>query len=186
MTLNSRDSSSLLDGHALAWIAAALLLLLGATGLTWIVINMRLDPADFDHPLRLWRHRLLVLHGAAACPLLWIVGTLLPRHQRLGWRIRQRRRSGLALGLSLAVLAASGIALYYPPNETARHWLSILHQATGAALPALLAWHFGDRLARHLARQFRAVCTPERRRNPRSAAATGASQLPASVRRTDP
>lgn len=111
------------------------------SGIAWIGFGFALDPEDFSGPLRAWRHRLLVLHGVSAYGLLWLAGTLFPRHQHGAWRARRNRASGGLLSGALLALALGGLALYYPPHEDWRDALSLLHQALGVALILLLPLH---------------------------------------------
>lgn len=115
--------------------------LVALSGLLWIILGWSLDTEDYSHPLRSWRHRLLVLHGVAAYALLWITGRLYALHQQGNWQAKRNRTSGLGLSLVLLLLAASGLTLYYPPHEDWRDGFSLLHQGLGAALVGLLPLH---------------------------------------------
>ena len=132
--------------HAACWIAIL-------SGLLWIALGWGLDPQDFTHPLRGWRHRLLVLHGAAAYVLLWLTGSLLTLHQMGNWRARRNRTSGLALTGVLLLLAFSGLTLYYPPHEDWRNIFSLTHQVLGGIVALLVPLHIRlgkkARLLRH-------------------------------------
>lgn len=120
--------------HAACWTVIL-------SGLLWIGVGWVLDPQDFAHPLRGWRHRLLVLHGMAAYMLLWLTGSLLTLHQMGNWRARRNRASGLALTGVLLLLALSGMTLYYPPHEDWRDAFSLFHQVLGAAAALLVPLH---------------------------------------------
>ena len=120
--------------HTACWIAIL-------SGLLWIVLGWKLDPQDFSNPLRGWRHRLLVLHGAAAYLLLWVTGSLLALHQMNNWRARRNRASGMALTGVLLLLALSGLTLYYPPHEDWRDGFSLFHQVLGAGIALLVPLH---------------------------------------------
>ncbi len=115
--------------------------LVALSGVMWIVIGWNLDAENYTDPLRAWRHRVLVLHGAAAYVLLWIVGRLYVLHQQGNWRAQRNRASGLAMSAVLLLLAGSGLMLYYPPHENWRDALSMLHQFLGFALVLLLPLH---------------------------------------------
>lgn len=185
MIQKARNALRLPNTTVLAWLTAASLLLVAATGLAWIAVDLSLDGADFNHPLRSWRHRLLVAHGSIAYLLLWLAGTLLPGHQRLGWPNRRRRRSGLPLALSLFVLAATGLAIYYPPGETARDWLSLTHQTAGVAVAALFVWHVGDRVARLFRRAWQSNGPHSPRRPVHPPVADAAARLARSLSQSD-
>ncbi len=111
------------------------------SGALWIALGWNLDAEDFANPLRLWRHRLLVLHGVAAYALLWLTGRLFALHQQGNWRAQRNRASGAVLSVALLLLAASGLTLYYPPHEDWRDAFSWLHQGLGVALVFLLPLH---------------------------------------------
>ena len=111
------------------------------SGIAWIGCGLALDPGDFTDPLRVWRHRMLVLHGMSAYGLLWAAGTLFPRHQRGAWLARRNRLSGSLLSGVLLALAVGGLLLYYPPDENWRGAFSLSHQALGFAMVLLLLLH---------------------------------------------
>lgn len=117
----------------------AIVLGVTASGLGWMALGVGLDAAGFDDPRHAWRHRLLVGHGCFAYGLLWLTGSLLPRHQIGAWRARRNRVAGAALSALLLALAASGLALYYPPFDTVVFSLS--HQIAGVLLVAVLPAH---------------------------------------------
>ena len=132
---------------------------LGASGLVvlsgalWVALGWGLDAEDYTNPLRAWRHRALILHGAAAYLLLWTMGRLFALHQQGNWRARHNRASGMALSAALSLLAISGLALYYPPHEDWRDTFSLFHQILGFALALLMPLHIWigkmDRRQRH-------------------------------------
>ena len=115
--------------------------LVALSGLAWMAISWNLDPDDYADPLRVWRHRVLVLHGIAAYLMLWIAGRLYALHQQGNWRVGRNRASGLALSGILLSLAGSGLALYYPPHEDVRDTISLAHQILGIMLALSLPLH---------------------------------------------
>ena len=125
--------------------------LVAISGIAWIVLGFAVDAEDFTDPLRLWRHRALVLHGVAAYGLVWLVGSLLPQHQWGGWQARRNRGSGGVLSTALLLLAISGLLLYYPPQDNWRDASSLLHQAVGLLLLMLLPLHVALGRRRHRA-----------------------------------
>lgn len=133
---------------ALAWSAMAVLAALLLTGLGWMLIDTSISPEDFDSPLRTWRHRVLVGHGILAYGLLWLAGSLLPRHQLPGWQHKRRRLSGSCLAVALLGLALSALGLYYPPGEATREVLGWLHQGLGLVLTPLVLWHLASSVRR--------------------------------------
>jgi hypothetical protein len=111
------------------------------SGVLWIVFNWNINANDYADPMRVWRHRVLVLHGVAAYVLLWIVGRLYSLHQHGNWQAQRNRASGLTLSLTLLLLAGSGLTLYYPPYEDWRDAFSMLHQALGVTVALLVPLH---------------------------------------------
>jgi hypothetical protein len=119
----------------------AVVALVATTGLGWMVLGFLLDPEDFSDPLRLWRHRLLIVHGYTAYLLVWFVGSLFPQHQWGGWKARRNRVSGATLSTILLLLALSGLLLYYPPADDWRETGSLVHQVIGGLLVFMLPLH---------------------------------------------
>lgn len=116
-------------------------LLVIASGVAWMVLGGLMDEQDYTDPLHTLRHRMLVLHGITAYALLWMVGRLSNLHQQGNWRAHRNRLNGLLLTAVLALLAVSGLCLYYPPHEDWREAISQLHQGLGIALAMLLPLH---------------------------------------------
>jgi cytochrome b561 len=112
-----------------------------ASGVAWMVLGWLVDAQDYTDPLHTLRHRMLVLHGITAYVLVWIAGRLSSLHQQGNWRAHRNRRNGLMLTAVLALLAVSGLCLYYPPHEDWRETISQLHQGLGIALALLLPLH---------------------------------------------
>lgn len=119
----------------------ALFALVGLSGIAWIALGFQLNPDDFSNPLRSWRHRLLITHGTAAYGLVWLLGTLFPRHQHTAWQARRNRPSGGVLSAALLTLTITGLMLYYPPLEDGREVASLVHQGVGLALGLLIPIH---------------------------------------------
>ena len=84
---------------------------------------------------------LLAIHGAAATVFLVVFGTLLPTHIRKSTAAKRNLPSGRVLTGTVWALVATGYALYYAGNDTARSIASWLHSAIGTAAPILLVWH---------------------------------------------
>lgn len=80
----------------------------GATGLLWFVLHDIIDgePGDATHVL-------LMLHGISSYAILVVIGSLLPRHVRLGWVRRRNIVTGVMVTVMMTVLAVTGLALYY-------------------------------------------------------------------------
>jgi hypothetical protein len=84
----------------------------GVTGLVWFVLHDMIDgePGDVTRVL-------LTLHGISSYALLVVIGSLLPRHVRLGWLRRRNLVTGFTVTAVMAVLAVTGLALYYGGEE---------------------------------------------------------------------
>ena len=107
----------------------------GVTGLVWFILHDMIDgePGDVTRIL-------LMLHGISSYALLVVIGSLLPRHVRLGWVRRRNLVTGLTVTAVMAVLAATGLALYYGSEDlhTPVKWL---HVAFGLGCFALFPVH---------------------------------------------
>ncbi len=84
---------------------------------------------------------LMKVHGGAAMMALVLLGTLLPRHVRIGWKLGRNGRSGVLMLVLCGVLSASGYLLYYAGGEAIRLATSWIHLAVGLALPLPLTAH---------------------------------------------
>ncbi len=111
------------------------------SGIAWMVLGTMVDMQNYSDPLHTLRHRMLVLHGITAYMLVWMAGRLSNLHQQGNWRAHRNRRNGLLLTVVLALLAISGLCLYYPPHEDWHARISQLHQALGIMLALLLPAH---------------------------------------------
>ena len=115
---------------------------LTASGAGWLVLHdyltVRGEVGPQPHPLE---HPLLIVHGVAAAAFLLVAGALIPVHIRLGLAGRRNRVSGIATAAGLALLAASGAALYYVGDERWRAAVSVGHWLLGLTATAVVAWH---------------------------------------------
>ncbi len=112
-----------------------------ASGIAWMALGWMVDAQDYADPLHTLRHRILVLHGITAYVLVWMAGRLSNLHQQGNWRAHRNRGNGLLLSTTLALLAVSGLCLYYPPHEDWLASISQLHQILGIVLALLLPLH---------------------------------------------
>lgn len=87
---------------------------------------------------RLW---FAAVHALVAFAALVCVGALLPLHVRHGWRLRQNVRSGLAVLTVFAVLALTGLAIYYIAEERVSLWSSALHACIGIVAALAITIH---------------------------------------------
>ncbi len=66
---------------------------------------------------------------------------MIPVHVRLGLAGLRNRVSGIATGVGMTALAATGAGLYYVGDERLRGGVSLAHWTLGLAAGAVLAWH---------------------------------------------
>ena len=124
------------------WTVYATFALLIATGIAWLLLEHFVRVAgEFGpepHPAEHWA---LVAHGLVAYAFLIVMGTMVPVHIITGWNTRRNLKSGLTLGGTLLVLAATALGLYYLGDEIGRHWVSLVHWTVGLAAGAVLLIH---------------------------------------------
>ena len=82
--------------------------IVGLTGLLWFILHDMIDDEPGD-VLRV----LLMLHGISSYVILLVIGSLLPRHVRSGLIRRRNIVPGVTVTVMMAILAATGLALYY-------------------------------------------------------------------------
>ncbi len=125
--------------QAYVYAVGTLLVLSGALWLLFhYFVRMPGEFGDVAHPLEPWWLR---VHGLSAAAFLIGFGSVLPGHVRRAWVGRRNRLSGTLFFSVLALLIASGYALYYMGNEDWRAIVSVLHWVIGLGAPLLLAWH---------------------------------------------
>ena len=120
----------------------ALTAVLILSGVAWIVACYALAPPGDPTPAP---HRLagplLAAHGIAAYAALLAFGLVGHAHVRTGWSVRTLRSAGIALIVTIAVLALTGTGFYYVAAEQATPFIRWTHVAAGALLPCWLALH---------------------------------------------
>jgi len=127
------------------WVAGLGLLLSGSA---WLAVHYLVGAGAAEdalpHPAEAW---LMRLHGLGVFAGLFVSGLLAGGHVGHGWRHtrrhgrRGRRLGGLLLCAVLALLVASGYALYYLVPEGARAWVGWVHAGLGLSLTAGVFWH---------------------------------------------
>ena len=107
----------------------------GVTGLLWLLLHDMIDgePGDTTRIL-------LMLHGVSSYAILVVIGSLLPRHVRSGWLRRRNLVTGLTVTAVMAVLAATGLGLYYG-GEDLHAPVKWLHVVFGLGCFALFPAH---------------------------------------------
>ncbi|MFZ5580037.1 MAG: hypothetical protein ACOZAQ_06195 [Pseudomonadota bacterium] len=81
-------------------------------------------------------------HAASVFIMLTLLGALWTIHMRAGWIRRENVVAGLILVTAFALLAISGLLLYYAGDELTGQIALGLHLFAGLTLPAWLAAHF--------------------------------------------
>ena len=135
-----------------AWSVHVSTLLVGGTGLVYAWMRYLLAPADpysaVGHPLQ---PDVQHLHVLGAPLLVFTTGLIWRNHVWSHWkkRVPQRRRSGLALLLSVAPMVVSGYLLQTAVGEGWRRGWVVVHVTTsllflagyaGHVVAAVLAW----------------------------------------------
>ncbi|PCH84913.1 MAG: hypothetical protein COB89_03910 [Piscirickettsiaceae bacterium] len=91
-----------------------------------------------SHP---WQFPTLQFHGASAFLMMICFGLLLGSHIPLSWRIKRKRKSGIALIVIPAFLIITAYLLYYIAEDTSREWVAYAHLAVGFSFPIVLIIH---------------------------------------------
>jgi hypothetical protein len=124
------------------WTIYALTGLLLVSGLAWLVVVYLLAPAGEPTPApHALAGPLLIAHGVAAYAALFAYALVGHAHIRTGWRVPKLRGAAFWLCALVAVLAITGLGLYYVATESAIPLLRWMHVAAGMLLPCWLAFH---------------------------------------------
>jgi hypothetical protein len=116
----------------------AVLALVAGSGAWWLVAHY----AIAQDLARLAQEALaLKVHGAAAFAMLVAIGAISANHVRRGWSLARNRASGGVVITLLALLIATGYALYYLVDDATRPRVSLSHWIAGVALVPLIAIH---------------------------------------------
>ena len=117
-------------------------MVLVASGALWLLFHYFVRiPGEFGDQPHAIDPLLLVIHGLCAAMFLVGFGSVLPGHVRRAWTGRRNRISGTTFFVALALLMASGYALYYAGDEALRAAISAMHWIIGLGAPALMGWH---------------------------------------------
>ena len=136
-----------------AWFLHLSTLLVGGTGLVYAWMVYLVHPSDpyavVNHP---WQPQVQHLHILAAPLLVFAAGLIWRRHVWAGWKKggRDRLKSGVSLGLTLAPMVISGYLLQTAVEESWRRaWVVVHLVASGLWLavylvhqlwPSISAW----------------------------------------------
>ncbi len=133
------------------WLLHAATVLVGGTGLVYAWMLYLLQPADpyavVHHP---WQPAVQHLHVLAAPLLVFAAGLIWRRHVWGGWRSGQpaRRRSGVALAVTLLPMTASGYLLQTAVDDAWRKvWAAVHLGASALWLAGYLAHQLTPRAA---------------------------------------
>jgi undecaprenyl pyrophosphate phosphatase UppP len=112
-----------------AWLAHVATILVGGTGLVYAWMRYLLPPVDpyavVNHPLE---PAVQHLHVLAAPLLVFVAGQIWYRHAWMHWRrgVRQRRRSGIGLALTLVPMVVSGYLIQTTVDDPWRTaWIAV-------------------------------------------------------------
>lgn len=140
MTHQSRFNQRLPRWHARSIYAGFALLLASGLGWLWlhnfVAVTGPFGPAP--HPVE---PVLLKLHGVIAYGFLLLLGALFPLHLRLGWAGQRSLLTGLTTLAAMALLAVTGLALYYSGGEDLRALASLSHWVVGVVAALALVSH---------------------------------------------
>lgn len=132
------DSVRLSQRHKIALYS--ILSVVFATGVIWAWLHYFAQTED-EFGSSAAKARVLMIHGLFAALSLMVIGSLLPLHVKYAWRAQRNRGNGIFFMLVVALLIATGYALYYVGNERVRLWTSQIHLWLGLAFPLLLIVH---------------------------------------------
>jgi len=131
-----------------AWLAHVATILVGGTGLVYAWMRYVLQPLEpfavVNHPLQ---PTVQHLHVLAAPLLVFVAGQIWYRHAWMHWKkgIRQGRRSGIGLALTLVPMVVSGYLIQTTVSEGWRTAWVVVHCAASALW---LAGYLGHQLVR--------------------------------------
>lgn len=138
-----------------AWLAHAATLLVGGTGLVYAWMRYLLQPLEpfavVNHP---WQPAVQHLHVLVAPLLVFVAGQIWYRHAWTHWKkgVRQRRRSGIALALTLVPMVTSGYLIQTAVSDGWRISWIVVHCAASALWLLGYLGHLAQELAPRLLR----------------------------------
>ena len=132
-----RAGGNRLQPRRRAWFYL-LFVVLALTGVVWLIDHFTRDTLAAPSVIGPWSMK---LHGGAAMLALVGFGLMWDAHVRRGWVLKRSRLSGIAMGSSMLLLAASGFGLYYFDGEALREATEWLHWIVGVLVVLVLAWH---------------------------------------------
>lgn len=124
---------------------------LWSTGCAWLCLDQffgqRGPFGNTPHPLAA---PLLLVHGVTAIASMYLFGWITAHHLLRWWTAGLRRFSGATLAGTLALLIASGFALFFLSSDAWQRYAAAVHDVLGIAVTlfAIQHWFFGKRGAR--------------------------------------
>lgn len=103
---------------------------------TWFIVE-----GDYGLVKHAWQFPALQIHGAAAFLMMISVGFLLGSHIPYCWKMKKKRKSGIALIAMPAFLIITAYLLYYIAEDSSRELIGYAHLGVGFVLPIVLTAH---------------------------------------------
>jgi hypothetical protein len=124
----------------------AVYLIIGAlwvSGCAWLCLDQFFEQREqfgrTPHPLEA---PILLAHGVIGIFAMYLLGWISARHVLRWWPGGLRRVSGGTLAGFLALLAASGFALFFISNDEWQHMTALSHDVLGVGVTVLAIWHW--------------------------------------------
>lgn len=103
---------------------------------TWFMIEG--DYGLAKHP---WQYPALQIHGAAAFLMMISLGFLLGTHVPRSWKVKPKRKLGIALVSIASFQIITAYILYYIAQDNPRVIIAYVHLAVGFTFPIILSLH---------------------------------------------
>ena len=134
------------------------------TGATWLVLHFFFQRStEFGPSQNPWQPGMLATHGVLAALGTFLLGWISAQHVGEGWRRNSSRASGLAFGLTLALLVMTGVAIYYVQSGSAHRIAEWTHEIAGAVVTFAALTHWFRRKRRNRDERDRTAASAQRR-----------------------
>ncbi len=117
---------------AISWFSGLIFFILK----TWFAVE-----GDYGLVKHAWQFPALQVHGFGAFIMMICFGFLLGSHIQYSWKIKRKRKSGIALIAMPVFLIITAYLLYYIAQDDAREVIAYAHLAVGFMLPVVLISH---------------------------------------------
>jgi hypothetical protein len=117
---------------ALSWFSGITFFILH----TWFMVEG--DYGLVKHP---WQFPMLQIHGAAAFLMMITFGFLLGTHVPHSWKVKPKRKLGIALIAIISFQIITAYILYYIAQDDPRLIVAYAHLVVGASFPIILTLH---------------------------------------------